>query len=105
MAKDLPRHHTLGGSPCATANRLAWQYESQVTNPEAEAENKGKPQVLETEASAQPGREVPKLAWHVEETGLKEPPGRGTNFSYTATFSDGRQRVSVRVLWHDNEAY
>ena len=76
-----------------------------MTNPEVEAENKGKPQVLETKASNQPGREVPALTWAIEETGLTEPRGRGTNFSYTATFSRGRERVSVRVLWHDNEAY
>jgi hypothetical protein len=101
VAKNLPRHHTLGGSPCATANRLAWTYEFEMTNPGAEAENKGRPQDLETAASNQPGHEAPQLVWSIEETGLKEP--RCNIYSYTATFSNGRQSVSVRVLLQLNE--
>lgn len=101
VAKNLPRHHTLGGSPCATANRLAWRYEFELTNPEAEAENKGKPQFLETAASNQPGREVGQLEWGIQETGLEEP--RCNTYSYTATFTSGRQRVSLHAVEHLNE--
>jgi hypothetical protein len=101
VAKNLPRHHTLGGSPCATANRLAWKYEFEMTNPGAESENKGRPTDLETAASNQPGREAPQLVWSIEETGLKEP--RCNTYSYTATFSNGRQSVSVHVLLQLNE--
>jgi hypothetical protein len=100
VAKNLPRHHTLGGSPCATANRLAWEYEFQLTNPEAEGEHKGPPQVLETAASNQPGREVPRLEWSVEETGLQEP--RCNTFSYTVTFTYERQRVSLHAVVRHN---
>jgi hypothetical protein len=100
VAKNLPRHHTFGGSPCATANRLAWEYEFQLTNPEAEAESKGLPLTLETAASNQPGREVPRYDWVVEETGLKEP--RCNVFSYTATFTEGRQSVSLHAVVHLN---
>lgn len=101
VAKNLPRRHTLGGSPCATANRLAWKYEFELTNPEAEAENKGEPQFLETAASNQPGREVPQLEWGITETGLKEP--RCNTYSYTATFTQGRQSVSLHAVEHLNE--
>jgi hypothetical protein len=97
VAKNLSRHHTPGGSPCATANQLAWEYEFQLTNPEAEAERKGQPpEVLETKASNQRGREVPRLEWVVEETPRKEP--RCNTFSYNVTFVQGRQRVSLHAV-------
>jgi hypothetical protein len=97
-AKDLPQHQTLGGSPCATANWLAYQYEEAVTNPEVQAENKGTPMALETYASNQSGREVPKLEWQIKETSSRELHGH--RLSYTATFVHGRERVSLRAVQH-----
>ena len=98
VAKNLPQHQTLGGSPCATANWLAYQYEDAVTNPEVQAENKGMPQSLETYATSQAGSEVPKLEWQIAETSLKEE--RGNHLSYTATFTHGRERVSLHAVRH-----
>jgi hypothetical protein len=101
VAKNLPKYHTFGGSPCATASRLAWEYEFQLDNPEVEDENRGMPPTfLETPASNRPGREVPRLHWVVEETGLKEP--QCNVLSYTATFTEGRQSVSLHAVVHLN---
>jgi hypothetical protein len=96
VAKNLPRDDTLGASPSATANRLAWECEVQLTNPEAEAENKRAPQFLVTDPSNLPGREVPGLVWAVQETGFGEP--QRNNITYIAGFTYGRQRVSLRAV-------
>jgi hypothetical protein len=98
VAKNLPKHHTFGGSPCATANRLAWEYEFELDDPEAQDNRYSLPPTsLETPASNRPGREVPRLHWAVEETGLKE---RCNVLSYTATFTEGRQSVSLHAVVH-----
>jgi hypothetical protein len=86
-ATNLPKHRTLGGSPCATANWLAYEFEYEVIHKQQA------PGVLETDEDEPTG--APPLEW--------EPWSNSFRFlecseeREIATFVHGHQRVSMRT--------
>lgn len=89
-ATNLPKHHTFGGSPCATADRLAWSFEYELWS------KRERPGVLETDPDESLG--VPPLEWFpVYERGSEHYEGEYAVEHLTATFRHGHQRVSLRA--------
>jgi len=91
-ATNLPQRHTYGGSPCATANAIAWTWEFQVGSQEAEYEPA--PEAIATDDDEL--TRAPPLTWRIKKSyGGEDGPECQRS---TETFRHGHQRVAVRVL-------
>lgn len=101
IVTNLPKHRTLGGSPCATADWLTYDLEGVLRS------GARKPVLFETDDDDRSG--VPPLEWEAtyNEEGYVKWEGDENAEGVSVTFSHGRQRVSVRALiwWREEHGY
>jgi hypothetical protein len=90
-ATNLPKHRTLGGSPCATASWLAYTFEWFMVSGPIVNNPMGLPSTLETDDDEL--HRVRPLKW----TMRYSIPITGCAEALTATFAHGHQLVSMRV--------
>jgi hypothetical protein len=76
-AMNVLAHRTAGGSPCATANELAWYFQDQVAHEEM-------PEVLLTDDDER--ARVPPLTWHVSWQWVEVGTGPVERLAATITY-------------------